>query len=167
MAQASPYTDLVPATHPERPDRAEPVRETSEALLIALMRTFRLLKRVPDQPIEPAQIWLLHTLHCHGPVRMSDLAARLQLDVSTVSRQVRVLEQSGQIERSPDPDDGRATVLTATATGLQVLNEAVERRHALLAAVLKDWSPDDLATLGTLLSRLGDSLAEDHTESSS
>lgn len=167
MAQASAYTDRVPVTNPSHPPAgADAVHETSEALLIALMRTLRLLKRVSDQPVEPAQVMLLYTLHCSGPVRLSDLAGRLQLDVSTVSRQVRTLEQSGHIARSPDPNDGRATVLTVTSAGIQVLNEASEQRRARLAAALRNWAADDLATLGTLLTRLADDLAED-TESSS
>jgi DNA-binding MarR family transcriptional regulator len=139
--------------------------ETSEALLIALMRTLRLVKRVHEQSVEPSQVWLLHTLACAGPVRLSELAGRLHLDASTVSRQVRALEGSGHIERTTDPDDRRATLLTVTGSGRQVLQESFDRRRARLAEVLEDWPRDDLATLERLLTRLADTLETQDTES--
>ena len=141
------------------------VRDTSEALLIALMRTLRLVKRVHDQSVEPSQLWLLHTLQCAGPVRLSELAGRLHLDASTVSRQVRSLEDAGLIARTTDPDDRRATLLTATASGHRVLQESFERRRARLAEVLQGWECDDVAAFERMLTRLADTLEEHETES--
>lgn len=138
--------------------------ETSEALLVALMRTLRLVKRVDGQAVEPSQVWLLHTLSCAGPVRLSELAGRLHLDASTVSRQVRALEDTGHIERTTDPDDRRATLLTVTGSGRQVLQESFERRRARLAEVLEGWPCDDVTTFERLLTRLADTLEQQETE---
>ena len=41
--------------------------------------------------------------------RAGDLAARLQIAPSVVSRAVVPLEQAGLVERTTDPDDARAT----------------------------------------------------------
>ncbi|MEX2503458.1 MAG: MarR family transcriptional regulator, partial [Egicoccus sp.] len=55
-----------------------------------------------------------------GGMRLSALAEAMGLDVSTVSRHVTRLEQDGYVTRSPDPDDGRASLLTTTEAGRAV-----------------------------------------------
>jgi DNA-binding MarR family transcriptional regulator len=132
--------------------------ETSKALLVSLMRTARLLKRTHAQAVEPQQIWVLHTLRCSGSLRLSELAARLHLDISTVSRQVRTLADAGYVGRTTDPDDRRAALLELTERGQQVLDESFERQRARLETVLEDWSPAELATLDAQLKRLAEAL---------
>ena len=48
---------------------------------------------------------------------MQDLGERVVLSRSRVSRLVDDLEKEGLVERRADPDDGRATLATLTATG--------------------------------------------------
>lgn len=132
--------------------------ETSKALLVSLMRTTRLLKRAHGQSVEPQQIWVLHTLQRSGSLRLSELAARLHLDISTVSRQVRTLADAGYIGRTADPDDRRATLLEVTERGRQVLHESFERQRVRLETVLEDWSSAELATLDGQLKRLAEAL---------
>ena len=50
-------------------------------------------------------------------LRMQDLAARVVLSRTRVSRLVSELERVGYIERVPDPDDGRATLARITPEG--------------------------------------------------
>ena len=50
-------------------------------------------------------------------LRMQDLAARVTLSRTRVSRIVDELERAGLVERSADPDDGRAYLATITAEG--------------------------------------------------
>src|SRR5919112_77435 len=52
-----------------------------------------------------------------GDARLGDLALRLQIAPSVVSRAVVPLEQSGLVERRTDPDDARATRLGLTEAG--------------------------------------------------
>ena len=69
----------------------------------------------PD--LDGAAYGLLALLQDGGPLRASDLVARLGLDKSTVSRQVASLVDLGLVDRAADPDDGRAQVLTPSAEG--------------------------------------------------
>lgn len=133
-------------------------RETSEALLVALMRTIRLIKRTQPAAIEPALAYVLYTVNCVGPLRLSDLAAQVQLDVSTVSRHARALELSGYLERAADPDDRRAAFLSVTEAGRKVLDDTFARRRADLDRALSRWSSDDLQTFERLLNQLADDL---------
>ncbi|GAA2755758.1 MarR family transcriptional regulator [Actinopolymorpha rutila] len=129
-----------------------------EILLVALMRLVRLVKRGNDAPIEPALHYVLHTVACSGPTRLSDLAGQVQLDVSTVSRHVRALETSGYLGRASDPDDRRAALVSVTEIGNRVLEEAAARRRARLDAVLSQWPADDVHTLERLLDQLAKDL---------
>jgi DNA-binding MarR family transcriptional regulator len=50
-------------------------------------------------------------------MRMSDLAVLANGSLSRVSHVVNRLEKRGWVTRTPDPDDGRYTLATLTATG--------------------------------------------------
>jgi DNA-binding MarR family transcriptional regulator len=52
-----------------------------------------------------------------GELNLKDLAARLGLDTSTLSRTVESLVQDGLAERTPNPVDRRATVIRLNAKG--------------------------------------------------
>jgi DNA-binding MarR family transcriptional regulator len=57
-------------------------------------------------------------------LRMQDLSERVVLSRSRVSRLVDELEREGLVHRSPDPDDGRATLACLTAAGRGALRRA-------------------------------------------
>lgn len=106
----------------------------------------------PD--LEGAAYGLLALLEDAGPLRASDLVARLGLDKSTVSRQVAQLVELGLVDRTADPVDGRAQVLTPSAEGSVRLAEIRDVRRARWKTDLADWPAADVATLAELLSRL-------------
>jgi DNA-binding MarR family transcriptional regulator len=106
----------------------------------------------PD--LDGAAYGLLALLQDAGPLRASDLVARLGLDKSTVSRQVSSLVDLGLVDRTADPADGRAQVLTPSAEGSVRLARIREARRARWEADLSDWPADDVAALGRLLARL-------------
>ena len=106
----------------------------------------------PD--LDGAAYGLLALLQDAGPLRASDLVARLGLDKSTVSRQVASLAHLGLVVRDADPDDGRAQVLTPSAEGSARLERIREVRRARWEADLGDWPAEDVAVLGELLGRL-------------
>jgi DNA-binding MarR family transcriptional regulator len=106
----------------------------------------------PD--LDGAAYVLLALLEDAGPLRASDLVARLGLDKSTVSRQVASLVDLGLVVRAPDPDDGRAQVLSPSAEGSARLERIREVRRARWEADLDDWPTEDIAVLGELLARL-------------
>jgi DNA-binding MarR family transcriptional regulator len=129
-------------------------------LLRALHRVIRQTKRaVASDTGERAAIIILSSLKENSAVRLSDLAGDLLLDISTVSRQARSLEDRGLITRTEDPDDRRAVRFEPTPAGLAVLDEAWSRRGRRLADSLQDWTPDDRAALVAMLTRFADSLS--------
>ena len=137
---------------------------TDEQTFVALEREIGLLLRRsraisarlarelhPD--LDGAAYGLLALLADAGPLRAGDLVARLGLDKSTVSRQVASLVALGLVDRAPDPDDGRAQVLTPSAEGAARLARIRKARRARWAADLAGWPTDDVAMLAELLGR--------------
>jgi DNA-binding MarR family transcriptional regulator len=104
--------------------------------------------------LDGAGYGLLALLEDTGPLRASDLVARLGLDKSTVSRQLANLVHLGLVDRAADPVDGRAQVLTPSAEGSARLTRIREVRRARWASDLADWPASDVATLAELLDRL-------------
>ena len=101
---------------------------------------------------------LLAHLTMVGPLRGSDLAERACLDASTVSRHLQSLEADGYLVRTPDPEDGRATLLQITKAGERVVADARQQRLAVLSDAVADWPEKDVATLTRLTRRLAESL---------
>lgn len=60
-------------------------------------------------------------------LRMQDLAARVLLSRTRVSRLVDEIVRAGLVERVPDPDDGRATFAAITAKGRDALRKTAPR----------------------------------------
>ncbi len=138
-------------TAPTAPATAE------EAVMAATVRVGRRLRqRLPGDEVEFTSLALLKMVAHAGPLRLTALAAGLDLDASTVSRQVRALEERGLIERTTDPDDGRASRLAVTESGRRSLEEGAQRRRALIGEVIADWSDEDRDSLRILLHRLAE-----------
>jgi len=106
----------------------------------------------PD--LDGAAYGLLALLQDAGPLRASDLVARLGLDKSTVSRQVATLVDLGLVDRTADPADGRAQVLTPSPEGSTRLAGIRDARRARWEADMGGWPAEDVATLAELLHRL-------------
>ncbi|SFF56385.1 MarR family winged helix-turn-helix transcriptional regulator [Blastococcus tunisiensis] len=106
----------------------------------------------PD--LDGAAYGLLALLQDSGPLRASEVVARLGLDKSTVSRQVAHLVDLGLVDRSADPVDGRAQVLTPSAEGSARLSRIRDVRRARWESDLEDWPAADVAQLAELLGRL-------------
>jgi DNA-binding MarR family transcriptional regulator len=140
---------------------------TAEDAVMALMMGLgrRMRQRLPGDEIDFTALPLLKTLHHHGPMRLSSLAAELNLDASTVSRQARHLEDRGLLERTDDPDDGRASRVMVSAQGSTCLEKGASARRELVARVLDHWPDEDREQLRVLLNRLNDDLSSTHHHS--
>jgi DNA-binding MarR family transcriptional regulator len=139
-----------------RRDGADP--RPADDLVAALGTFITHLKRTSGDPETSARAFLLGHVERLAPVRATDLADHVALDLSTISRHLRGLEDAGLLTRYPDPDDRRASLLSVTDAGRDFLEDALRARTALLAAATSDWPADDVSTLSELLTRLAHDL---------
>ncbi len=93
-----------------------------------------------------------------SPVRAAELAGRLGLHKSTLSRGLAQLEAFGLVERQPDPADARARLVAVSDDGTRRLDQVSSERRARLSEVLDRWDERDLETLAGLLDRLNTDL---------
>ncbi len=125
-----------------------------------LIRLVRLMERSQAQyqaenpdAVERATYHLLVHLVKGGPRRAGALAEAVHSDPSTISRQIGHLVRLGLVERTADPEDGRATLLAATDEGRRVFEENRRVRNERIAGILAHWSAGDRRLLCELLAR--------------
>jgi DNA-binding MarR family transcriptional regulator len=95
------------------------------------------------------------TIAQSGPLTASALVEQLMLDKSQLSRTIADLEKRGLVERSPDPNDRRAHLLSATAEGAARYAELhASPDHRSMRAKLDGWDISDIDRLATLLHAL-------------
>jgi DNA-binding MarR family transcriptional regulator len=119
-------------------------------LLVALSRARRWLSRLAvDEParVGASGVSALAEVVRSGPLRLGDLAARERIAPATLSRIVAGLVEHGYVERTADPDDARAGLLTATPAGEQLLRDSRARRSAELAERLGCLPAEDCAAV--------------------
>jgi DNA-binding MarR family transcriptional regulator len=103
---------------------------------------------------------LLATLADSGPSRAADLADVFALDKGSVSRVVHQLVEFGLVERTPDPKDGRASILEVTAEATRRLALMHETRRAQFDARMTGWAPEEIDDLVGSLARFNQSLGD-------
>jgi len=139
------------------PDAHEAFVRLEREIALLLRRSRAISTRLASElhpELDGAAYGLLALLQDTGPLRASDLVARLGLDKSTVSRQVAKLVDLGLVDRAADPVDGRAHVLTPSAEGTARLSRVRVSRRARWEADMSDWPAADVARLAELLNRL-------------
>jgi DNA-binding MarR family transcriptional regulator len=118
----------------------------ARALSLSMMREVH-------RELDPAAYGLLIGLYDCAPMRPSELAGYLGVGKATISRQLKVLEDLGLIERRPDPDDGRAHLLALTGEGQRRLDTVRVARRERFHALLGTWPEEDVRVLATMLAR--------------
>jgi DNA-binding MarR family transcriptional regulator len=139
------HPNAIPDFTPDSPEQA--------VLLMVMQIGKRMRQRQPGDEVDPATVPVLHVLSCFGAIRLSDLAHRMHLDASTVSRHVRQLEERGLVSRAVDPDDRRASRVEITELGGKALDASFEQRERLIGRAISSWPAEDLQTLQRLATR--------------
>jgi DNA-binding MarR family transcriptional regulator len=79
---------------------------------------------MPAAPVTTSQAFTLHELDTDGPLSQQELAERLGLEKSSVSRMVAELERKGYVGRERDPANRRFNRIRLTPAG-RAAHEAV------------------------------------------
>jgi DNA-binding MarR family transcriptional regulator len=146
------------------PDVTPHPAEVAAALRVAIGTFHRRLRQAPGLAgdLTTPELTALSRLDREGPATPSALARAEQVSPQAMGMTVGSLERRGLVEKRPDPDDGRRTVLSLTPEGRQVVLTKRSARTQQLAKALADgFTAEELATLlraAPLIERLAESL---------
>lgn len=104
---------------------------------------------------------VLASLRRSGPpfrLNPTQLWQGMLLSSGAMTNRLDRLETAGYIERSPDPNDRRATLVSLTEKGLKLIDEAVVSHTKNEEECIQDFSVEELASLNSLLSKLKQSI---------
>lgn len=133
--------------------------ELAARLWMTLGRLNRRVRQYGPQALSSSQASTLASVETLGPVRLGDLAAHEGVTAPTQSRLVASLEHQGLLQRMPDTEDRRATLLAITTQGRRQLERLRGERSAFLVAQLGRLSREQRQALATALDAL-EALAE-------
>jgi len=141
--------------------RADSLRHLEREVGVLIRRVKRVIgvrARLVHHDLQPASYLMLSWLVDEGPVRASSMVETFNIDKGAVSRQLQHLDDLGLVVRTPDPADGRATLVAASEDAVRRLADVTEHRRKWLDEQLGDWDADDLEQFGQLLERYNRSL---------
>ncbi len=117
-------------------------------------RATRRARRLTGMDWTYSALLILEGLKDNDTLRMSQLADSVGTTPPTVTKLVRDLEDRGLIARRADADDGRASILSLTEKGREVVGQIGRARLADLSGVMAEWDEADLRSLNVLFERL-------------
>lgn len=143
-----------------RDELLESLEREVGVLMRRARRVIRLRAALVDPDLLPTSYLVLGHISERGQVRASAVAEFFDLDKGAVSRHVQHLVELGLVERSPDPEDRRATLLAPTERARERMRRVVKVRRARLRTRLGQWDDDGVATFVDLLGRYNQALEE-------
>lgn len=88
------------------------------------------------------------------PLRMSELAARLEIVPRSATTMVDALENAGLVSRLPDPADRRSVLARVTPEGLALMKRIAQQRRDSATELFAVLSDDEQEQLLALLGKL-------------
>lgn len=133
---ASPPRRMTPAAR----------RRLATELRHVCMRISRRARFENTQELAPHQFSVLNQLE-KGIDRPGALARAECVSAPSMTRTVSSLVDGGYVDRAPDPDDGRASVLSLTDAGREVLRTVRRSRDAWMISRIEDLTDEELRVL--------------------
>ncbi|WP_129626873.1 MarR family winged helix-turn-helix transcriptional regulator [Candidatus Oscillochloris fontis] len=91
---------------------------------------------------------------------LSTISSRMLCDNSNLTGIVERLASKGYVERRPDPQDRRVSLICLTAAGAEKLRRIKPRHHAGVSRRMRTLAPHEVAQLRHLLQTLFDGLLD-------
>jgi DNA-binding MarR family transcriptional regulator len=124
--------------------------EAATRLRMGIVRTARRLRQeaaAEATGLTPTSTAALATIERHGPLTPSELAELERVRRPTVTRTLGCLEREGLVDRTPDPADGRSSLVSVNGAGRERLRRLRGRKNAYLAKRMREMPAADVATL--------------------
>jgi DNA-binding MarR family transcriptional regulator len=135
----------------DEPD-SRPERVLAAAVAAALERLMGLFRSLtPPSGLSLTAAATLATLERSGPSRLTSLAVREGVTQPAMTQLIGRLQESGLVDRTADPTDGRVVQVRLTDAGRAMLARRRAVRAERLAEILARLSPEEQAALRATL----------------
>jgi DNA-binding MarR family transcriptional regulator len=124
--------------------------DSASRLRLGIVRTARRLRQEAASEatgLTPTSTAALATIDRYGPLTPSELAKLERVQRPTVTRTLGCLEREGLVERTPDPADGRSSLVSVNAAGRERLRRLRGRKNAYLARRMRGMPTADIEAL--------------------
>lgn len=129
-------------------------------LLDSCFTAKRIIETLPALPpgMKPRHIHVLEAVHAlqeqNGSCRVSDVSARLNVTLPSVTKLVQELESRKLLEKRADSQDGRVILLRLTPDGQACFHRYVQNMHTRWSGALSDISDEQAKEAVHILNRL-------------
>ncbi len=110
--------------------------------------------------VSVSQCYILETLNTYGALTMNELAEKMYLSISTVTRVVEELVKKGYVQREEDPADRRIRVIDLTDDGKVVFEKCWRSVFESEKAILLNFPAQQRDMLINFLAQLNQAVNE-------
>jgi DNA-binding MarR family transcriptional regulator len=115
---------------------------------------FRDRNQLTYSGISVSQCYILETLQRFDALTVNELANKMHLSISTITRVVEPLVKKGYIQREQDPADLRVRLLSLTQKGLLMFKKSWQNVFESEKIILANFPPEHRDMLVELLKKL-------------
>lgn len=113
--------------------------------------------------ISVSQCYILETLHTHGPLTMNELAKKMYLKISTITRVVEQLVKKGYARREEGASDRRVRLINLTKEGKAVYEKVWKSVYESEKTILESIPPEHKKVLINFLMKLNQAVENWHS----
>ncbi|PWN02053.1 MarR family transcriptional regulator [Nocardioides silvaticus] len=146
--------------------RPDALRELEREVGVLIRRVRRVIgerARLVHPDLQSSSYLMLGYVVDHGPLRASAMSTIFDVDKGAISRQVQHLVDLGLVDRTPDPDDGRATLISVSDEGARRFRDVTEHRRKWFDERLGDWTADEILAFAGTMHRYNQALGADES----
>lgn len=136
-------------------------RKTAQAAVDLAVAITRLRSRVREEAgvlsigLSISQLALLGRLIVEGPMTAASLAGAEHVSQQAIAQSLAALKAAGLVRAQRDPDDGRKSLISATAAGRQLRESLLQSKEAWLTRAIEATIPaPERATLDAAIELL-------------
>lgn len=141
-----------------------PSVEALEYELAFLVRRLEAVRRKYDYGLERAHYLLLLLLVEQDGQSVGCLAEQVNLDASTVTRQIAAMVDSDLVAKRPNPDDRRGGFVTISEQGRAAVARTRTRRLERVGSTFRCWEDGERAEFARLMARFNSDLSQSLNE---
>jgi len=114
--------------------------------------------------ISVSQCYILETLHANGALTAGQIAEKMYLSISTVTRVVDQLVKKKYVIRSEDPNDRRVHLTKITSAGEKIYQQSWDNIFQSEKMILENFEPEKRELLIDFLKKLNQAVKQWHSQ---